>query len=97
MISARKLQLPKRQAAVVVPPKKSDHQEISPTVVDTPQSGAPGTFRPPPLDSIDKTAGMEKVTYWRLSFRLTHSGTTAVVWQDDYEIKKQSIVADVYR
>lgn len=40
------------------------------------------------IDSIDKTAGVEKVTYWRLSFRLTDSGTTAVVWQDDYEIKK---------
>ena len=41
------------------------------------------------IASIGTTAGTEKVTYWRLSFRLTSATTTGVVWQDKYEIKKQ--------
>lgn len=55
MISAKKLQLPNRQNALVPPTQKPDHEEISPTVVDTPQFSAPGSFQPPPLDTLDKT------------------------------------------
>lgn len=47
--------------------------------------------------SIDRVAGGGMTTYWRLSFRLTDAATTVIVWEDDYEIKKSSTVAPVYR
>ena len=61
MISARKLQLPKRQNAVVPPTQNPDHQEIRPNVVDPPQSSGPDSFRPPPLDTLDNTGLSESL------------------------------------
>jgi hypothetical protein len=42
------------------------------------------------IDSIDKSAGGSKSTYWRFSFRLTDAATSAIVWENGYEIKKRS-------
>lgn len=58
MISAKKIQLPKRQNAVVPPPQR---EEISPEVVETSQSSDQGAFRPPPIDSIEKTGLTESL------------------------------------
>ena len=38
--------------------------------------------------SIDKRAGDKQATYTRYSFRLTDAESSAVVWEDDYEMKK---------
>jgi PBP1b-binding outer membrane lipoprotein LpoB len=42
------------------------------------------------IDSIDKVAGGGRTTYMRLSFRLTDASNSAVVWEDEYEMKKHS-------
>ena len=49
------------------------------------------------IGSIDKAAGRGMTTYYRLSFRLTDAATSAIVWEDEYEIKKASTVGSVYR
>jgi PBP1b-binding outer membrane lipoprotein LpoB len=42
------------------------------------------------IESIDRVAGSGGTTYMRYSFRLTHGSNSAIVWEDDYEIKKYS-------
>lgn len=49
------------------------------------------------LDSIDHAAGAGVTSYYRFGFRLTDAGTSAIVWEDEYEIKKASRRGDVYR
>ncbi|MBT3278097.1 MAG: hypothetical protein HN370_01835 [Phycisphaerales bacterium] len=49
------------------------------------------------IESIDKVAGAGHTTYTRLSFRLTDAGTSAIVWEDEYEIKKHSTTGLMYR
>ncbi len=49
------------------------------------------------IDSIDKVAGAGRTEYLRLSFRLTDAGSSAVVWEDEYEIKKHSTTGIMYR
>ncbi len=49
------------------------------------------------IDSIDKVAGAGRTQYLRLSFRLTDAGTSAIVWEDEYEIKKHSTTGVMYR
>jgi PBP1b-binding outer membrane lipoprotein LpoB len=49
------------------------------------------------IDSIDRVAGAGRTQYLRLSFRLTDAGTAAVVWEDEYEIKKHSTTGVMYR
>ena len=49
------------------------------------------------IASIDRVAGAGGTTYYRLSFRLTDAATSAIVWEDEYEIKKASTVGSVYR
>lgn len=40
------------------------------------------------LSSIDKVSGSKRSTYTRYAFRLTDAETTAIIWEDDYEVKK---------
>jgi uncharacterized protein (TIGR02722 family) len=40
------------------------------------------------LSSIDKQSGGTRSTYTRYAFRLTDAESTAIVWEDDYEVKK---------
>jgi penicillin-binding protein activator len=40
------------------------------------------------LSSLDKQAGGKRSTYTRYAFRLTDAESTAIVWEDDYEVKK---------
>ncbi len=40
------------------------------------------------LSSIDKQSGGQRSTYTRYAFRLTDAESTAIVWEDDYEVKK---------
>ena len=49
------------------------------------------------IDSIDKVTVKGHTTYTRLSFRLTDAGSSAIVWEDDYEIKKHSTTGTMYR
>ena len=49
------------------------------------------------IASIDRVAGGGMSSYYRLSFRLTDAATSAIVWEDEYELKKASTVAPVYR
>ncbi len=49
------------------------------------------------IESIEKVAGGGRTIYWRLSFRLVDAGTSAVVWEDDYEIKKHTEAGTMYR
>jgi PBP1b-binding outer membrane lipoprotein LpoB len=49
------------------------------------------------LDAIDRSAGGGMTTYYRFSFRLTNAGTSAIVWEDEYETKKAPKRGDVYR
>ncbi|HOB73540.1 MAG TPA: hypothetical protein PKG54_03345 [Phycisphaerae bacterium] len=49
------------------------------------------------IGSIDRVAGKGSTTYYRLSFRLTDAATQAIVWEDEYEIKKASTLSPVYR
>jgi PBP1b-binding outer membrane lipoprotein LpoB len=49
------------------------------------------------IASIDRVAGGGMSTYFRLSFRLTDAASSAIVWEDEYEIKKASTVSSVYR
>jgi len=49
------------------------------------------------IDSIDKVTVEGNTTYTRLSFRLTDAGTSAIVWEDDYEIKKHSKTGTYYK
>jgi len=43
------------------------------------------------IESIRRTRGRKETTYLRLSFRLTNAATTAIVWEDDYELKKYRV------
>ena len=43
------------------------------------------------IESIRRTRGRKETTYMRLSFRLTDAATMAIVWEDDYEIKKYRV------
>lgn len=49
------------------------------------------------IDSIDKVAGGGRTTYWRFSFRLTDAATSAIVWENEYEIKKHATTGIMYR
>ncbi|MDK1032039.1 MAG: hypothetical protein QGD94_08545 [Planctomycetia bacterium] len=49
------------------------------------------------IESIDKVAGGGRTSYIRLSFRLTDAGSSAIVWEDDYEIKKHTTAGIMYR
>lgn len=49
------------------------------------------------IDSIDRVAGAGRTQYVRLSFRLTDAATSAVIWEDEYEIKKHATAAFIYR
>lgn len=49
------------------------------------------------IDSIDRVAGKGRTTYLRLSFRLSDAGSSAVVWEDEYEIKKHATTGIMYR
>ena len=49
------------------------------------------------IDSIDKVAGAGRTSYLRLSFRLTNAASSAVVWEDEYEIKKHTTTGVMYR
>ncbi len=49
------------------------------------------------IESLDKVAGAGHTTYLRLSFRLTDAGSSAIVWEDDYEIKKHATTGMMYR
>jgi len=49
------------------------------------------------IDSIDRVAGRGRTTYLRLSFRLSDAGSSAVVWEDEYEIKKHATTGIMYR
>jgi len=49
------------------------------------------------VESIDKVAGKGRTTYTRLSFRLTDAASSAIIWEDDYEIKKHSTTGIMYR
>jgi hypothetical protein len=40
------------------------------------------------VESLDRSMGNARTTYMRLSFRLTDAQTSAIVWEDDYEVKK---------
>ena len=49
------------------------------------------------IESIDQVAGAGHTTYLRLSFRLTDAGSSAIVWEDEYEIKKHATTGIMYR
>ena len=49
------------------------------------------------IDSIERATGAGRTQYLRLSFRLTDAGSSAVVWEDEYEIKKHSTTGIMYR
>ena len=49
------------------------------------------------IDSIDRVVGRGRTTYLRLSFRLSDAGSSAVVWEDEYEIKKHATTGIMYR
>lgn len=49
------------------------------------------------IDSIDRVAGSGRTMYLRLSFRLTDAASSAVVWEDEYEIKKHTTTGIMYR
>lgn len=40
------------------------------------------------VESLRRTRGREQTMYMRLSFRLTNAASSAIVWEDDYELKK---------
>jgi PBP1b-binding outer membrane lipoprotein LpoB len=40
------------------------------------------------VESIRRTRGRHETMYMRLSFRLTDAASSAIVWEDDYEVKK---------
>jgi PBP1b-binding outer membrane lipoprotein LpoB len=47
--------------------------------------------------SIDNAAGKGATSYFRLSFRLTKADSAVIVWEDDYEVKKESTTGHMYR
>lgn len=47
--------------------------------------------------SIDSTTGKSATGYFRLSFRLTKADSSIIVWEDDYELKKESTAGHIYR
>ncbi|MFH0980854.1 MAG: hypothetical protein V2A79_04875 [Planctomycetota bacterium] len=49
------------------------------------------------IAAIDRVAGKGMTSYYRLSFRLTDAASSAIVWEDEYEIKKASTVGNMYR
>jgi len=49
------------------------------------------------IESIDKVTDAGRTGYRRYSFRLTEAGSSAIAWEDDYEIKKHSTVGAMYR
>jgi PBP1b-binding outer membrane lipoprotein LpoB len=49
------------------------------------------------ISAIDKVAGAGATGYYRLSFRLTDAATSAIAWEDEYEIKKASTIGGMYR
>ena len=42
------------------------------------------------ISSIDRVAGRAKATYMRFSFRLTDAESSDIIWEDEYEMKKQA-------
>ena len=39
------------------------------------------------INGITRARGRESTSYMRLAFRLTDTGTGAIIWEDDYEMK----------
>lgn len=56
----------------------------------TPRLGA-NFFLAGRVDGIQAARGRERTTYLRFSFRLTDADSSAIVWEDDYELKKHSV------
>lgn len=48
------------------------------------------------IESIRNAAGRGKTTYLRYSFRLTDAGSSVIIWEDDYEIKRHLKSSVVY-
>jgi len=48
------------------------------------------------IESISNVSGRLSTQYMRFSFRLTESKSSAIIWEDDYEIKKASKRGIVY-
>lgn len=42
------------------------------------------------ISSIDRVSGRARATYMRFSFRLTDAESSDIVWEDEYEMKKQA-------
>jgi len=40
------------------------------------------------VESIRRTRGRTTTSYMRFSFRLTDASSSAIIWEDDYEVKK---------
>jgi len=48
------------------------------------------------IESIRNVAGRGKTTYLRYSFRLTDASSSAIIWEDDYEIKRHLKSSVIY-
>ena len=48
------------------------------------------------IESIPNVAGRDRTVYMRYSFRLTDATNSAIVWEDDYEIKRSRQTGVVY-
>ena len=68
--------------------RTSAPQEVTPYGVDFFLTGM--------VDSITNVAGHNKTIYRRFSFRLTDAASSAIIWEDDYEIKRFSHLSSVY-
>ena len=42
------------------------------------------------IESMQQASGHHQTAYFRLAFRLTDAETTAIVWEDDYQMKRAS-------
>lgn len=49
------------------------------------------------IESIDRATERGRTQYVRYSFRLTDAGSSAIVWEKDYEIKKHARTAVINR
>lgn len=49
------------------------------------------------IDSIDRITSKGHTSYVRFSFRLTDAGTSGIVWEDEYEMKKHAALGIMYR
>lgn len=49
------------------------------------------------IDSVDRPTSKGHTSYMRFSFRLTDAGTSAILWEDDYEMKKNVALGIMYK